>query len=157
MSDVQQSEPILLTTSAEATWEKGMRTQIAVRQFDNITMDEPEALGGTDGGPNPMEFVIAALDGCVAVMINLIAGEMGFHFSDLLLKGKGVLDLRGLMGVPGVTRHFQSVILDVTLKTSESAERLGELQHKVHNRCPAINLLKDAGVPLHANWVAVPE
>lgn len=149
------SDPVLVTTSAAARWQQGMKTDVKVRQFGSIVMDEPEALGGTDQGPNPMEFVMAALDGCVAVMINLIAGEMNFKFSDMELKADGVLDLRGLMGTADVTRHFEQVTLNVTLRTTEPPERLAELRDKVHGRCPAINLLKDAGVNLTADWVAL--
>ncbi len=155
MSDAKQSEAVIVTTSAEAAWEQGMCTSIKVREFGDIVMDEPPALGGTDRGPNPMEFVMAALDGCVAVMINLIAGEMNFQFSEMKLKAHGALDVRGLMGTAEVCRHFQEVTLNVTLKTAESTERLDLLREKVHNRCPAINLLRDAGVNLKANWVAV--
>lgn len=149
------TEPILVTTSAEAAWENGMKTRIRVREFDNIVMDEPPALGGTDQGPNPMEFVMAALDGCVAVMINLIAGEQGFAFGDLKVRSSGVLDVRGLLGTANVRRHFQEVTLAVELRTDEPAERLQALRDAVHARCPAINLLVDAGVPLRADWTAI--
>lgn len=152
----QQTEPILVTTAAEAQWEQGVKTRITVRNFDGIVMDEPPALGGTDQGPNPMEYVMAALDGCVAVMVKLIAGEMNFQFSDLKLKAQGVIDVRGLMGTANVRPHFQEVTLDVIIKTNEPPERLAQLRDAVHRRCPAINLLKDAGVPLKANWIAVP-
>lgn len=150
-----QSEPIIITTSATGSLESGMRTDVSIRGFNSIAMDEPEALGGTDTGPNPMEFVMGALNGCVAVMIRIIAGEMQFQFDGVTFEADGVLDLRGLLGTAQVTRHFQSVTFKVNVKTSESAERLAQLQEKVHDRCPALNLLKDAGVHVDATWTAV--
>ncbi|TAN37291.1 MAG: hypothetical protein EPN23_06175 [Verrucomicrobia bacterium] len=34
-----------------------------------IRMDEPEALGGTDTGQNPVESILAALGGCMVVLV----------------------------------------------------------------------------------------
>lgn len=151
----QATEPILITTSASAHLTEGMRSDVSIRNFPDIAVDEPEALGGTDTGPNPMEFVMAALNGCVAVMIRIIASEMNFQFDKVAFQADGVLDLRGLLGTADVSRHFQSVAFTVEISTNESAERLEELKQKVHDRCPALNLLKDANVELHATWTAV--
>ncbi len=155
MSHTTQSEPMLIHTRASGTWEGGMKTALRVRDFAPIISDEPVALGGTDQGPTPMEYVVAALNGCVAVMVNLIARETNFRFDGLDLRSDGVIDMRGLMGVDGVRRHFQQVKLEVILRTEEPPERLEELRDRVHDRCPAINLLRDAGIALHTNWKAV--
>lgn len=151
----EATEPVLVTTSATAALSEGMRSEVSIRNFQNLVMDEPAALGGTDEGPNPMEYVMGALNGCVAVMIRLIAGEQNFKFDRAEFEANGVLDVRGLMGTADVTRHFQQVDFTVKVYTQESQERLEELKQTVHRRCPAINLLVDAGVKLNANWVAV--
>lgn len=151
----QATEPLLITTSASGSLTSGMRTDVRIRDFGNVVMDEPEALGGTDNGPNPMEFVMGALNGCVGVMIRLIAGEMGFEFQGVQFQADGVIDVRGLFGTADVARHFQQVNFDVHVSTQEPAERLEELRQKVHDRCPALNLLKDAGVKVNARWIAV--
>lgn len=147
--------PIPVITSASAHLNEGMRSDVSIRNFPTIAVDEPVALGGTDTGPNPMEFVMGALNGCVAVMIRLIAGEMQFQFSKVDFKADGLLDLRGLLGTADVSRHFQKVDFEVRIQTQESAERLEELRQKVHDRCPALNLFKDAGVEMNATWTAV--
>ncbi len=116
-------------------------------------MDEPEELGGYDHGPSPMEFVLAALSGCTSVMISMIAQEKNFAFSGVEFENVGVLDLQGLMGVEGVSPHFQKVRFDVTLDTDENQERIQELKETVEKRCPVFNLLKDAGVEVVANWM----
>jgi uncharacterized OsmC-like protein len=151
------TDPILVTTSASGTLDEGMKSDIQIRSFGTLVMDEPPALGGTDQGPNPMEYVMGALNGCVAVMIRLIAGELDFRFQKVEFQADGVLDLRGLLGAAPVTRHFQTVDFEVRLWTDESAERVTHLQNLVQDRCPAINLLKDAGVDLRTRWVVVSE
>jgi uncharacterized OsmC-like protein len=50
-----------------------------------ITVDEPEKLGGTNEGPSPVEYVLAAFAGCLNVVGNMVAKEMDlklivYHF-----------------------------------------------------------------------------
>lgn len=143
----------LFKVNSTGKWEGGVKTSVHVREFSPIIMDEPEALGGTDSGPNPMEYVVAALSGCTSVMISLIAQEKNFTFQGAEFENTGILDLRGLMGVDGVSPHFQKVRFTVTLDTIESDERIEELKHDVEKRCPVYNLLKDAGVQCQTKWV----
>jgi uncharacterized OsmC-like protein len=143
----------LFKVSSSGKWEGGLKTAINVREFSPIIMDEPQALGGTDDGPNPMEYVIAALSGCTSVMISIIAQEKQFAFQGVAFENTGILDLRGLMGVEGVSPHFQKVRFTVTIDTQENEERIEELKNEVERRCPVYNLLKDAKVELDTKWI----
>ncbi|MCF6094842.1 OsmC family protein [Microaerobacter geothermalis] len=142
----------LIRVNAKGVWKGGVHTSISVRDFPSFDMDEPPELGGTDLGPNPMEFVVAALNGCVSVMIALIAKEQEFTYDGVEFESTGIIDLRGLAGVEGVSPHFQKIRFDVIFKTEESEERISALRREVERRCPALNLLKDAGVVLDAEW-----
>ncbi|WP_175986511.1 OsmC family protein [Bacillus sp. Marseille-Q1617] len=142
----------LINVATKGKWVEGMKTNVQARDFAFI-VDEPEALGGTDQGANPVEYVLAALSGCTSVVIALIAKELDFKYEDATFENEGTLDLRGLNGVEGVSPHFQTVTFDVTIVTDESEERLDELKSKVEKRCPVYNLLKDAGIALESNWV----
>jgi uncharacterized OsmC-like protein len=131
----------------------GMRTDVRARQF-NLVIDEPESLGGTDEGANPMEYVLAGLAGCASVMLRMIAKEQDLEYESVSLDIRGTLDLRGLEGVPGVSRHFQTVTGKVEVVTSD-ADKLQKVAEAIEDRCPAYNLLKDAGVDIACDWVAV--
>ncbi|MGI6082822.1 MAG: OsmC family protein [Limnochordia bacterium] len=131
----------------------GMRTDVRARQF-NLVIDEPESLGGTDEGANPMEYVLAGLAGCASVMLRMIAKEQDLEYESVSLDIRGTLDLRGLEGVPGVSRHFQTVTGKVEVVTSD-ADKLQKVAEAIEDRCPAYNLLKDAGVDIAFDWVAV--
>lgn len=141
-----------LTVAAHTTWHAGVQTHSHIRDFAPIVMDEPAVLGGQNQGPNPLEYLVASLNGCKGVMIPLIAQELGFSFSELSFDVEGVIDLRGLMGVAGVSTHFQSLVFHVKIKTTESDERLQALQTAVATRCPVYNLLRDANVALETCW-----
>ncbi len=149
------SSSTLVKVAAKGTWESGVKTSISIREFPAFTMDEPVTLGGTDTGPNPMEFVVAALNGCKGVIIPMIAKELNFSFTGIEFETSGVIDTRGIMGEEGVSPHFQRVRFVVQIATGESDERLEQLKETAERRCPVFNLLKDAGVDLHVIWQKV--
>lgn len=142
----------LLEVAAHSQWQSGVQTHSQIRDFAPVVMDEPTVLGGENQGPNPLEYLVASLNGCKGVMIPLIAKELNFEFSELSFDTKGLIDLRGLMGQPGVSTHFQTLTFLVNIKTKESDERLHALQEAVSARCPVYNLLRDAKVDIHTQW-----
>lgn len=142
----------LLEMKTSGKWEAGLKTSVSIRDFSALIVDEPKSLGGTDEGPNPIEYVLAALSSCTSVMIGIISKEKKFSYQGVDFENSGVLDLQGLMGVEGVSPHFQSVNFDVIFRTQEPDSRIGELKEEVEKRCPVYSLLKDAGVRIESNW-----
>ncbi|MBM7647760.1 putative OsmC-like protein [Bacillus ectoiniformans] len=142
----------LVKVSTGGLWEGGVKTGISIRNFEKLIMDEPAALGGEDHGPNPMEYVLAALSGCTSVVIALVGKEMDFSYTGVEFKNSGVIDLRGLEGQKDVSPHFKSVRFEVILTTNETEARINELKAEVERRCPVFNLIQDAGVEIKASW-----
>ncbi|WP_222564262.1 OsmC family protein [Novilysobacter antarcticus] len=142
----------ILEVAARSQWTSGVQTVNRIRDFAPFVMDEPAALGGQNEGPNPLEFLVASLNGCKGVMIPLIAREMDFKFTELSFASEGVIDVRGLMGQEGISTHFQSLDFQVTIRTEESDERLKALEDAVSARCPIYNLLREAKVALRTHW-----
>src|SRR5699024_11778631 len=52
------------------------RTDVTLRRH-RFTLDEPVAAGGTDTAPTPLEYVVDALNGCVTVLVDLVAADLG--------------------------------------------------------------------------------
>lgn len=143
----------LVKISASGEWTGGVQSAHQIRSFETFSMDEPAELGGTDTGANPLEYIAAALNGCKAVMIPLIAQEHNFTFSALKFDTTGIVDARGLMGDETVKTYFQKVRFTVEITTDESDAALEKLQAEVEKRCPVFNLFKDAGIALEAKWL----
>lgn len=139
---------------AHGAWKGGVETEVSVRDFAPLTMDEPPALGGEDRGPNPMEYVLAGLIGCESVMLAVIAQEQGLEYTSADFEVKGLLDVRGLQGVEGVRPYFSSVKGSVTVTTQASQEALDQVAEAIEARCPVITMLRAAGVDLEIRWIA---
>lgn len=118
-----------------------------------VVLDEGSQMGGKDSGPNPMQNLLASLAACENVTSHIVAKEIGFDLQGLSLSISGSFDPRGFMGDPSVRPYFEEVSVNVTVKTSESDERIKELQEKVEPRCPVYTLFKAAGVKMNDNWV----
>lgn len=143
----------LLKVNTSGKWESGLKTSISIRDFSPLIVDEPKSLGGSDEGPNPVEYVLAGLSSCTSVMIGIISKEKSFSYQGVDFVNEGTLDLQGLMGVEGISPHFQNVNFDVIISTNEDLSRIEELRDEVEKRCPVYNLLKDAGVKIETNWI----
>ena len=77
---------------------EGLCSEVTARDF-KLTVDEPEILGGTDRGPNPVELVLAALASCQEITYRLYADSLGIPLDGVSVKVTGDLDLRGLFAV----------------------------------------------------------
>jgi putative redox protein len=60
----------------------GFRAEITARTH-RLLADEPVALGGTDAGPTPYEYLLGALAGCTAMTIRMYADRKGWPVTDV--------------------------------------------------------------------------
>lgn len=101
------------------------------------TIDEPEALGGKDEAPNPVEFILAGYAGCLNVVYHLIAKEIGIKVSSLHITINGDINPEKLLGISNKERAgFQSLNVHIELETNGSYEQEQELIKRVKERCP---------------------
>jgi putative redox protein len=128
------------------------RTELTVRDFPVLVTDEPKTSGGTETGPTPLEMTLASLLGCESVMIHNVATAMKFDYEGVDLDVAGTIDLRGPKGVPGIRPYFEKVELNIVIYTEEPQERVEQLARNAEARCPVMNLMRDAGVDVVANW-----
>lgn len=128
------------------------RSVMTVRGHTLITDEK-----GTDTGPTPLEMAMSSLIGCEGVIINRCAEAMGFKYSRVEIEGEGEVDQRGSRGVRGVRPYFNWVSLRIRVTTPETTDRFIKLAKNVEYRCPVMNLFREAGVEVKADWVQVPE
>ena len=141
-----QQEPDVAASkwSAEVKWDGGFRSNAKVRGFDPIGSDEPEALGGTDTGPNPVEQVLGALGNCLAVGYAANATAAGITIKDLTINVEGDLDLHTFLGLKDGNAGFAGIAVKVHLDSDASPEALQTLHEKVTGTSPVGHTLSRA-------------
>jgi uncharacterized OsmC-like protein len=129
----------------------GMRLD-AVAGKHSIAVDEPESFGGKDSAIDPLSTLLSSLIACENVMAQIIAKEMNFDLQGISFEVDGSLDLSGLMGNLEVKPYFNQVRVKAYVVTSETNDRIEELQKTVDLRCPVFRTFKDAGIPIENKW-----
>ena len=129
--------------NATAKSESSTKTVVQTDCF-KMTIDEPAGLGGTNEGANPVQYLLAALAGCLNVMGHIVANEMGFTLRCLELHLDGDLDPAKLFGKSYENRAGYSEIR-VTVKPDADADNatLEKWLAAVEDRCPVSDNLKN--------------
>ncbi len=120
------------------------KTIVKARNFELI-VDEPENLGGTDAGANPVEYVLAAFSGCLNVMAHLIANEMQFELRGVEIDLSGDLNLGRLFGQSYEERAgYKQIEVAIKADTDADEETLKKWVEAIEDRCPVSDNLKNA-------------
>lgn len=121
---------------------RGFLTESRSRDFSQ-RIDEPEALGGTDQGPNPVEVLLGALGTCQEIVIVAYAAVLGIELEEVNIDVRGELDLRGLFNVADVPAGFKSVHFDADIRARDATEeQLEQLRQLALAHCPVLDTLE---------------
>lgn len=106
------------------------------RQF-TLTIDEPEGLGGTDHGANPVEFLLAAYAGCLNVMGHIVANELGFKLNNIRIELEGDLNPAKVFGQTTTDRAgFKEIRVNIIPDADTDELKLAEWLEIIESRCP---------------------
>jgi uncharacterized OsmC-like protein len=137
----------LLTVAATGEILDGVHCISAIRDH-SMDIDEPEMIGGTDLGPNPVEIVLAALGTCQAITYRIWASMLGITLDRVTFETEGDIDLNGLLGLrDGVRPGFRQIRHRVVLFGPETEERYRELAETVDRHCPVYDIVANP-IPL---------
>lgn len=134
----------MYTARIKTVGESMARSTTETRSF-KIFMDEPPELGGRDGAPSPLEYILAAHGGCLSYMTFFIGKEMGIDVKGTEIDVKATLDPAKFAGKNREVRAGYQTI-DVTIKVDADAtpEQLDRLREEVEARCPVSNNIGQA-------------
>lgn len=147
LADRIRDEPAAAATtwSASVAWQGAFRSAATIRDFDPIPSDEPGALGGDDGAPNPVEQLLAALGNCLAVGYAANATAAGIEVSDLRVDLEGDLDLSTFLGLdPLGNAGFESIRASVHIDSDATPQQLATLHQQVVGTSPVGHTLRRA-------------
>lgn len=89
---------------------------------------EPPVLLGEGAAPNPVEYILHALAGCLTTSMVYHAAARGIEVGDVRTELEGDLDLRGFLGMADdVRKGFHIIRVKIRVKTDATAETMSEL------------------------------
>jgi len=106
-------------------------TDVRVRSHA-LVMDEPEALGGSDGGPTPGEMVAAALAACTTITLRMYADRKGWPLEAVEAHVDRQIDVGATGAGSHATPHY---LLSVTVSGPLDEAQVARLR-QVAERCP---------------------
>lgn len=93
-----------------------------------IGSDKPELLLGEDTEPNPAEYVLHALAGCLTTAIVYHAAALGYQLEKVESMLEGSLDLGGFLGIDSDARNgYESINIRFTIEGDLTEEQKKEI------------------------------
>jgi len=129
------------TYKAQTKWIEGFKTETEVRKF-KVGIDEPLELKGTNTAPNPVEMILTAVGGCVAVTYRAYARKFGIEIEDLIIDLEGDTVRGGWTDKEGRERSgFKQIRYEVKIKTNAPEEKVLQLHKLVKEKCSVSDML----------------
>lgn len=138
----------------ELNWESGTKTTVKtknmvlgdhklVRDF-SFLIDEPTQLLGVNCAPNPAEYMLGGLAGCMAVTFMAGATAMGIQVNELRLEIDGELDLQGFLGLnPNINPGFPEMKFIFHVNGTGTQEQYNSLIERVEKHSPNFNTIQN--------------
>jgi len=93
-----------------------------------VDADEPAVNSGGDSMPNPMEYILHSLAGCLTSTLVYHAAVQGIEIESVESSLEGDMDVRGMLGMSEESRKaFSAVRVQMQVKGTADAETLKEL------------------------------
>src|SRR3954452_20690102 len=100
-----------------------------------VDASEPPVLFGANEAPNPAEYLLHALAGCMTLTIVNIAAARKVDLTEVSATVKGVLDARGATGIDDSYRNgFEWIDISYTIKGDAPPEKLREIVERAKAR-----------------------
>jgi putative redox protein len=149
MSEIKHLETFNATAEG-----KGWPTAVDITGTEwKLKLDEMEEDGGSNSGPNPMQYFVASLAGCQNEQAQVVAEELSLSIDKIDITLAVDLNLDGFMGEDDHSKNcFKDATLNAIVHGDITAEQVAELGKRVDNRCPILSVLRDSGCNINSAW-----
>ncbi len=104
--------------------------------------DHPAVLVGTDEGPTPVEFLLAALATCLTAGIANVAAARGVKLESVESSVEGDIDLQGILGLSNEVRNgYEQIRITFRIKGDAPPEKLREIVAQSQARSAVFDVL----------------
>jgi uncharacterized OsmC-like protein len=101
--------------------------------------DEPPFLLGENRAPNPVEYLLHGMAGCITTTFVYYAAAEGIEVEEVESTLEGDIDLRGLLGIAPINPGYQNIRMEMRVKADAPEAKLAELLDLAQRRSPAFN------------------
>jgi uncharacterized OsmC-like protein len=106
--------------------------------------DEPDVLLGTDRAPNPVEYVLHALAGCLTSTLVYYAAAKGIAVESVQTTFEGDIDLRGFLGISDQVRNgYQNIRVTMKVKADCPDAEMDELVMLAQKHSPVFDTVSN--------------
>ncbi len=102
-----------------------------------LVVDQPVSGGGGDSGPNPLEYFLVSLAGCIGAIGRIIANQRKMDVRGFRVDVHGELNTDNLLGMSSEERAgFSSIRVSVFIDAEMTEEEKASYLSEVDSRCP---------------------
>jgi|TARA_B110000263_G_C15293646_1_gene504537 uncharacterized OsmC-like protein len=131
-----------VTVKADSNLVEGFMSKVKARDFE-VIVDQNKGMGGSDNGPRPSEYVLAALAACHEVTYRLYADAMDISLEEVSVSVTGYSDARGFFGLDDSVRAgFSHITGEINVRSSATDTELEQLRQAVNCHCPVLDDLR---------------
>jgi uncharacterized OsmC-like protein len=113
-----------------------------------VDASEPPVLFGHNEAPNPAEYLLHALAGCLTLTIVNVAAARKVDLYEVSSTLTGVLDARGATGIDPTYRNgFERIEVSFEIRGDASTEQLAEVVERAKSRSVVYDMVTN-GVPV---------
>lgn len=116
----------------------------------SIILDEPEELGGSNGGMNPGEALLSALGGCKYIIAKMFYQKCNINLVKINIEMEGEVDTDALMNeVEGKNNNkdlqigFKKITTKWFIDANNTKEEIEKFVDFVENHCPMKDTIID--------------
>ena len=123
------------TFKATATLKENVLVETESRGH-KLIIDEPESLGGTDKGMNPVEALLSALGACQAIVARTYAKKFDINLEKFWIEVEGDLDLDGFLGKADVRPGYSTIRYTFHIETDAPDDKVIAYKEFIEEHCP---------------------
>lgn len=123
------------TFKAHATLKENVLVETEARRH-RLTIDEPESLGGTDKGMNPVELLLVSLGACQSIVARTHAEKFDIRLDAFSVELEGDLDFDGFFDKRDVRPGFSTIRYNYHIQTDAPEEKVNAFITFIENHCP---------------------
>lgn len=125
----------ITTVSAKTTLKENVLVEAEARGH-KVIVDEPENLGGTDQGMNPVELLLSSLGACQSIVARTYAEKFEVNLQNFWVELEGDIDLDGFLGKSDVRPGFSDIRYTFHIETDAPEEKIQAYKDFIEAHCP---------------------